>query len=153
MSVERHYHRLLSCKPIDHTIFVRQTWQRLVHGLGPELPERVTTSVSGEAASSSSLSSLLPSSTMIVDIAIIVVVVVDVSSPLSLLYLRVLRFLALGIRWLLLQLGLFDTLARLFELLGDFVRRRELLALGLLAILLREKIVQIRHGAAITVFG
>lgn len=56
-----------------------------------------------------------------------------------------LGLLALGIRWLLLGLGLLKSLA-LFQLLGDLVGRGEFLALGLLPIFLGEKIVQVRHG-------
>lgn len=64
------------------------------------------------------------------------------------LYLDVLGLLALGIRWLLLRLGLLDSLARFFQLLGDLVGRSEFLALGLLSVFLGEKIVQVRHGDA-----
>lgn len=59
-----------------------------------------------------------------------------------------LGLLALGIRRLLLRLGLFDSLARFFQLLGDLVGRSEFLALGLLTVFLGEKIVQVRHGDA-----
>lgn len=69
---------------------------------------------------------------------------VSLSSP----YLDMLGLLALGIRRLLLRLGLFDSLARFFQLLGDLVGRSEFLALGLLTVFLGEKIVQVRHGDA-----
>lgn len=68
------------------------------------------------------------------------------SRPTSPPYLGVLGLLALGIRRLLLRLGLLHSLARLFQLLGDLVGRGEFLALGLLPIFLGEKIVQVRHG-------
>lgn len=66
--------------------------------------------------------------------------------PLPSPYLGVLGFLALGIRWLLLRLGLLKSLACLLQLFGDLVGRGEFLAFGFLSIFLGEKIVQICHG-------
>lgn len=95
------------------------------YGLGPKLPE-------GDAVAWGRI--LLPPS----------------SFDDVVLYLGVLGLLALGICRLLLQLGLLDSFARLLELLGDLVGRRELLALGLLAVLFCKEVVQIRHGDAAT---
>lgn len=72
-------------------------------------------------------------------------------SSVDVTHLGVLGLLALGIRRLLLRLGLLESLARLLQLLGDLVGRSELLALGLLAILFSEEVVQVRHGDATTV--
>lgn len=71
---------------------------------------------------------------------------VYVVSPSS-AYLGVLGLLALGIRWLLLRLGLLEwLLARFFQLFRDLVGRGEFLAFGFLPIFLGEKIVQVCHG-------